>query len=212
MTPFFIYLDWFDPAGQDRMAEGDTYGGERSFMVGHHTDMSSFLKGVLSVLNSENLTLQRIHSAGPPEDYEEDTAPPFDIDLPALIKEAREHDVLVAKPSRSFRPHGTTDSGKCLAQIDIFDPTEKGEDDYAGEINKVAVVGQPAEALEALLSHLEDDALELKALMSLYDAKDADYIEEDTEFADITDKMLENVRPDEPAWGPAFIYGSEDDA
>lgn len=211
MTPFFIHLDWFDPNGQTHMAEGDVYGGERSFMVGHAEDMADFLLGLLEVLEREGFTLQRILVAGPPEDYEDDTAPEFEIDLNALIEEARANDVLVAKPSLTFSPHGRADSGKSLALIDIFDPNASQEEDYAGQIHEVALMGPPHEALVALVSLVKEEGCTLKALMALFDAEDRDYLSQDAESVDARLELLGSVQPGAPAWGPGIYYGSEED-
>ena len=212
--PFFIHFDWFNPARPDEMNEGDVYGGDRMFMVGFSDSLSGFLTRLLSVIDRENCTLMRIHAAGPPSDYEIDTAPLFDIDLPALVDEARTHGVLVAKPARSFNPHGQTASGKCLAFVDITADSEDEADDdpVAGQLHQVAIVGTPAKALEMLLSELRNEGSHLNGLDYLYDARDDEYAPDETGFDIQPAELLAAVRSGETAWSDGIGYESGYDA
>ena len=197
------------PDGPDRVAEGESYGGEALLFVVADVRFGNALKVLLSAVQGNGLEVTRMINACHPDAFEPEDFP-FPHDLDAMISDATRSSEICVTDGRTFAPIDQRLSGVTLGFADIFDPShEAGKEPYAGEIVPFAVRSPVPLALEGLLLRCQAENLILKGVHEVADAVFAspDVLREILNI-DGNDKALSQGQL---CWGNIYSYAQEED-
>ena len=207
MTTFFVSVDLFDPAGPKRMKDGNVYGGETRLFVLADDTLDTALRTLINAVDAQGMRIDRLHKAAPTATFQSDDFP-FDVDVAAMSRDARELDEICVTPDYTFSPYGNNETGLFYGLFDYFDPSRGTP--YAGEFCHAARKADTCgDALRAVLDDLASDNCRLKAIE---DFSDAHFYDPSVTLPAGSLGDLIASTPDGIIWAEgATLYESEDD-